>query len=247
MNYRIRVEYEGTRYNGWQRQDSTGNTIQGKLEQVLSRMVDCPIEIQGAGRTDSGVHAKGQIANFHLNPPHSEKAPREIMAYMNLYLPEDIRITNIAVVPERFHSRLNAKGKIYQYRIWNSDKADVFERRLVYTLEDRLDVKAMKEAAVFFVGTHDFIAFCTNKNKKKSTIRTIESVEIETMGDEIRITYRGNGFLYHMIRIMTGTLIEVGLGKRKPSDITGILEGRNRADAGELIPGNGLVLVEVLY
>ena len=247
MNYKIKIEYEGTRYNGWQRQDSTGNTIQGKLEQVLSRMVDHPVEIHGAGRTDSGVHAKGQIANFHLDNSDRDRTTYEVMKYLNAYLPEDIKITDIERVPERFHSRLNARGKVYQYRIWNSDKPNVFERRLMYVMEDKLDIKAMKEGASFLIGTHDFMAFCTNKNKKKSTIRTIDTIEIDTLGEEIRITYKGNGFLYHMIRIMTGTLIEVGLGKRKPADITEILEGRNRAEAGELIPGSGLVLVEVIY
>lgn len=244
MNYRMELQYEGTRYNGWQRQEGTDNTIQGKLEQVLSRMTGEKIEVQGAGRTDSGVHAKAQIANFHTE---KEILPQEIMNYVNQYLPEDIAVTFCTEVSERFHSRLNAKGKVYQYRIWNSTKPNVFERRWVYEYPQKLDTAAMRRAAELLQGTHDFKSFCTKKKTKKSTIRTITGIAIEAAGEEVRITYEGNGFLYHMVRILTGTLIEIGVHERNPEDVLHILEEKDRASAGFLVPAKGLTLLNVMY
>lgn len=244
MNYKIELQYEGTRYNGWQRQDSTENTIQGKLEQVLGRMAEQKIEVQGAGRTDGGVHAKAQIANFHM-----ERAltPREIMDYVNLYLPEDIAVVSCESVPERFHSRLNAKGKIYQYRIWNSLRPNVFDRRWVHVHSEPLDLEAMRRAASLLTGTHDFKSFCTKKKMKKSTVRTLQAVTIEKSGEEVRITYEGNGFLYHMVRILTGTLLEVGTGQRSAEEMPLLLGKKDRAGAGVLVPAKGLTLLEVIY
>lgn len=244
MNIRMILKYEGTRYNGWQRQDSTDNTIQGKLEAILSKMCGVPIDIHGAGRTDSGVHAFGQVLNFHME---EKKNPEEIMSYVNRYLPEDIAVIECMKVSERFHSRLNAKGKIYQYRIWNTSKRNVFERRWTYAYEEKLDVEAMKEAAGYLIGTHDFKSFCTKKKMKKSTVRTITSIDIEKTGDEIKITYEGNGFLYHMVRIVTGTLMEVGNGTKKPMDIIRILDQKERSEAGPLVPSQGLTLLQVKY
>ena len=209
-NFRILVQYEGTRYQGWQRQDSTGNTIQGKLEMILAKMTGLDfVQVDGSGRTDAGVHARGQVANFKIDTALSAQ---EVMDYLNHYLPEDIGVTSIQEVPERFHSRLNAKGKTYCYRIWNSSLPCVFERRYVYELPEQLDLDAMRAAASCFVGKHDFKAFTSNKKSKKSTVRTIDAIQIENVGKEIVITYSGDGFLYHMVRILTGTLIEVGLG-----------------------------------
>lgn len=244
MNIKMVLAYEGTRYNGWQRQDGNENTIQGKIERILSRMTGEKTELQGAGRTDSGVHAIGQVVNFHTSCAMS---PEEMKDYVNQYLPEDIAVLECTQVPERFHSRLNAKGKIYQYRIWNTKDSNVFERRWIYQVPEELDVQLMKKAASFLVGTHDFKSFCTKKKMKKLTIRTITAIEIETIGHEIRITFEGNGFLYHMVRIMTGTLIEVGRGERNAEDITHILDEKDRSKAGFLVPGQGLTLLRVKY
>lgn len=243
-NYRIILQYEGTKYQGWQRQDSTDNTIQGKLEALLSKMCGEPVEIQGSGRTDAGVHAFGQVANFHGN---TELTTEEIMEYMNRYLPEDIGVISVEQVPERFHSRLNAKGKVYRYRVMTGNVPHVFDRKYVYEYPEKLDIEAMRKAATLLVGTHDFKSFTSAKRGKKSTVRTIEAIEIQENGDEVRFTYKGDGFLYHMVRILTGTLLEVGDRKRPCTDISEILEARDREKAGFLAPAKGLALMEVFY
>ena len=243
-NFKVTLQYEGTRYQGWQKQESTDNTIQGKLEALLSKMAGTKVEIQGSGRTDAGVHAAGQVANFHLD---TDQSPSQIMDYMNFYLPEDIAVISIEEVPERFHSRLNAKGKTYLYRVINSPVPHIFDRKYAWTVEEKLDVDAMRKAAAFLEGTHDYKAFTSLKKSKKSTVRTVERILIECVDDEIRFTFRGDGFLYHMIRIMMGTLIEVGLHKKKPEEITGIFEKGLRENAGELVPAKGLTLLEVRY
>lgn len=243
-NFKIVLQYEGTRYQGWQRQISTDNTIQGKIEALLSKMCDTPIEIQGAGRTDAGVHAYGQVANFHID---TDKTAEEVMAYMNTYLPEDISVISCEEKPERFHSRLNARGKVYRYRIWNSDRKPVFVRKYVHQVPGNLDVDAMKKAAGLLIGTHDYQSFTSTKRGKKSTVRTVTSIDIACKGEELVFTFKGDGFLYHMVRIMMGTLIEIGLGIRKAEEIPQILEAKDRSKAGHLIPANGLALLEVVY
>lgn len=253
-NFKMILQYEGTRYQGWQKQESTDNTIQGKLEALLSKMTGEKIEVHGSGRTDAGVHALGQVANFHAD---TDMDPEEILAYMNFYLPEDIGVIDLEEVPERFHSRLNAKGKTYCYRVAESALPHVFDRRYVHEEKEALDIEAMRKAAEYFIGTHDFKAFTSNKRSKKSTVRRIDSIRIERVvspsltmtgrEDEIRFIYSGNGFLYHMVRILTGTLLEVGRHKRKPEDIADILASGNRENAGELVPAKGLTLVEVRY
>lgn len=243
-NYKIILQYEGTKYQGWQRQDSTENTIQGKLERLLSKMCNEPVEIQGSGRTDAGVHAFGQVANFHCSREFSEA---EILEYMNRYLPEDIGVIRAEQVPERFHSRLNAKGKTYCYRVMTGNIPHVFDRRYVYEHPEKLELDRMKKAAEYLIGTHDFKAFTSAKRGKKSTIRTIKTIDIERLGDEIRFVYKGDGFLYHMVRILTGTLLEVGEGKRDWQDIPAVLESKDREKAGFLAPAKGLALMEVIY
>lgn len=243
-NYRIILQYEGTKYQGWQRQDSTDNTIQGKLEALLTKMCGEPVEIQGSGRTDAGVHAFGQVANFHGK---TELSAEEIMEYMNRYLPEDIGVIKVEQVPERFHSRLNAKGKVYRYRVMTGNVPHVFDRKYVYEHPEKLDVATMRRAAEQLLGTHDFKSFTSTKRGKKSTVRTIESIEITENGDEVSFTYKGDGFLYHMVRILTGTLLEVGEGKRSFEEIPEILEAKNREKAGFLAPAKGLALMEVFY
>lgn len=243
-NIRIKVAYEGARYQGWQKQETSDNTIQGKLERLFSRMCDEEIIIQGSGRTDAGVHALGQVVNFHTS---STMSTEEMLNYMNRYLPEDIAVVDIAEVLERFHSRLNAKGKRYSYRVWNSSIPNVFWRRYSHTVEKTLDIEAMKSAAAYLLGEHDFKAFTSTKKGKKSTVRRIDSIDIMKEGDLITFIFIGNGFLYHMIRILVGTLLEVGKGERSAESIPAVLESKNRENAGELVPGKGLVLEEVFY
>lgn len=243
-NIRLTVAYDGSRYDGWQKQGNTKKTIQGKLEAVLERMTGEETEVHGSGRTDAGVHAKAQEANFYTN---ITTAVEDIQIYLNTYLPEDIAVLKVTEEKERFHARLSATGKEYAYRIWNSPVPNVFERKYMYSLPEVLDIEAMREAAQALVGTHDFKSFCGNKRMKKSTVRKITDIKIERLGEEIRITYKGNGFLYHMVRILTGTLIEVGLGNREPMDIKDILEQKNREVAGYLVPPEGLCLERVLY
>ena len=243
-NIKLVIQYEATKYQGWQRQESTGNTIQSKLESIFKKMTGEEVEINGSGRTDSGVHAYGQVANVMLATDLSAK---EIMEYANQYLPEDIAIIKATEVNERFHARLNAKGKKYVYRVKNTSIPNVFERRYTYEFPLSLNLDEMQKAANMLVGTHDFKAFCSKNKVKKSTIRTIESIKIERVADEVRFTYTGNGFLYHMVRIITGTLLEIGSGQRKADEITEILEKGLRENAGPLVPGKGLTLLEVFY
>ena len=243
-NFKLVLQYEGTRYQGWQRQESTDNTIQGKLERLLTKMCGYPVAVQGSGRTDAGVHALAQTANFHAD---TDMKPDEILEYMNRYLPEDIAVLSVEEVHERFHSRLHAKGKVYRYQVINSKVPSVFDRRYSYRLEDTLDVEAMRQAAKYLTGTHDFKSFTSAKRGKKSTVRTITAIEITKKGDMISLTYSGDGFLYHMVRILTGTLIETGLGQRKPEDMERILMAKDRERAGYLVPAEGLTLISVQY
>ena len=243
-NFRIVLQYEGTKYQGWQKQERTENTIQGKLENILSKMVGEPVEIHGAGRTDAGVHAKGQVANFKAKTDMTES---QIMQYLNQYLPEDIAVISVKEAGERFHARLNAAGKIYQYRILNSEITNVFERRYTQKEVVDMDVTIMRRAEEVIVGNYDFKAFTSTKKSKKSTVRTIESISIEKVGDEIQITYKGDGFLYHMVRILSGTLIEVGKNERSVKSVEEALKSLIRENAGFMAPAKGLTLIEVLY
>ena len=242
-NLRLDICYDGTRYRGWQRLPGVDNTIQGKLEQTLSRILGEDIEISGSGRTDAGVHAKGQVANFHCE---SAMPTEEILSQLRRYLPEDIGIYSCRDVSERFHARLNAKQKTYCYRIWNSDAPCVFERRYMTVIPEPLDLENMRRAGEFLLGQHDFGAFCTNKKMKKSTVREIYALEITKQGSEIRVTVTANGFLYNMMRILAGTLVEAGLGQRDPASIPALFTAA-RAEAGRLMPPQGLCLEEVVY
>ena len=242
-NLRLDICYEGTRYRGWQRLSATDNTIQAKLEQTLSRILGEPIEVSASGRTDAGTHAKGQVVSFHCE---SRMPCDEILFQLRRYLPEDIGIYSCKNVSPRFHARLNAKTKTYVYRVWNSDAPCVFERKFVHIDPRPLDLEKMRRAAEDFLGQHDFAAFCANKNMKKSTVRYIESLDITRRENEIFFTVTGNGFLHHMVRIMVGTLLEVGRGERADDGIPALFNA-TRADTGELIPACGLCLMEVTY
>ena len=242
-NLRLELCYDGTRYRGWQRLSNSDATIQGKLEQALSRILNQPIEISGSGRTDAGVHARGQVANFHCD---TDMSCDEILQQLRRYLPEDIGIYSCKDASDRFHARLNAKEKTYCYRIWNSSDPCVFERRYVTVVPEKLDLQAMQKAAQYLLGEHDFSAFCANAKMKKSTVRFIRSLDLKRHGNEIRITVTGNGFLQGMVRIITGTLLEVGMGQRKAESIPDLFGGK-RAETGFMAPAQGLCLMEVFY
>ncbi|MBQ4642287.1 MAG: tRNA pseudouridine(38-40) synthase TruA [Oscillospiraceae bacterium] len=242
-NLRLNICYEGTRYRGWQRLTGTDNTIQAKIETALSRILGETIEISASGRTDAGTHAIGQVANFHCV---SDMPCEEILSQLRCYLPEDIGVYSCKNVSPRFHARLNAKTKTYHYRVWNSNQPCVFQRKFVYKDPRTLDLERMQQAAKLFEGQHDFSAFCANKNMKKSTQRYIQRFDVYRDGEEVIFSVTGNGFLHHMVRIMVGTLLEIGRGERQPETID-LLFGAKRADAGELIPACGLCLMEVTY
>lgn len=244
MNYKLLLQYDGTKLNGWQKQGNTDNTIQGKLEAILQRMYGESVEIHGSGRTDAGVHALGQVANFHAPAKFS---PGEIKSTLNEYLSKDIRVLSVEIADERFHARLTAKEKTYEYRIDNGETANVFSRKYTMREEEPLDLEAMKKAAEYLKGTHDFKTFCANKKMKKSTVRTITSIVIEKKEGIVSIRYTGDGFLYNMVRILTGTLIEVGRGKRSPEEMKRILKALDRGAAGFTAPAQGLFLVNVIY
>ena len=242
-NLRLDVCYDGTKYKGFQRLPGNDLTIQGKLEQTLSRMLGEPVEVSGSGRTDAGTHAMGQVVSFHCN---SKMSCDEMLAGLRRYLPEDIGILSLKNASPRFHARLNAKSKTYCYRLWNSVLPCVFERKYVYIDPTEFDVDAMRVAAKTFIGTHDYSAFCANKHMKKTTVRTIEKFDIQRIENEIVFTVTGNGFLQHMVRIMVGTLLDVGRGVRTADSIESLF-GAERAMAGPAVPACGLCLMEVTY
>lgn len=243
-NYRLTLCYDGTRWKGWQKQGNTEHTIQGKLETLLSRLLDQPVEAAGSGRTDAGTHAAMQVASFRAK---TKLSPEEILSGLRQYLPADIGALSLEEAPPRFHARLSCVGKTYVYRIWNSPVPNVFERNYLYFLDEPLDLSAMGRAAAALTGTHDYRAFCSLKRYKKSTVRTVEEIRIEALGPELRLTFSGDGFLYHMVRILTGTLLAVGRGELKPEDMADILASRDRTRAGETVPACGLCLTEVRY
>lgn len=251
-NYKILIQYDGTNYKGWQVQKNREDTIQGKLQNILGKYTGREVEVIGSGRTDAGVHAKGQVANFHLQLPWGQSS-HDLFLYLNRYLPLDIAVCDLREVDARFHARFSAKGKTYRYRIHVSPVSDVFEKRFVYQyLDYPLDLEAMRRAAGDLIGCHDFQSFCGNKHMKKSTVRTIYDIEIQEVLDshglkEIVIDYRGDGFLQNMIRILTGTLIEVGSGRRPADSMPEILDAMDREKAGYTAPAQGLCLMEVDY
>lgn len=245
-NIKLVLEYDGGRYDGWQKQGNTDNTIQGKLEAILYKWSGEAIEVHGSGRTDAGVHAKGQVANFHVDARVCPDA-KTAKEYLNRYLPEDIRVVSASEAGERFHSRLLAARKTYSYFVETAEKKSVFERKYVWGLGEKPDVAAMRKAAEYLVGEHDFRSFCSNKKMKKSSVRRLDSIVIEEQGSKLVFSYTGNGFLYNMVRILTGTLIEVGLGKKKPEEMEKILAAMNREAAGMTAPPEGLFLMNVEY
>lgn len=244
FNYKMTIAYDGTKYNGWQRQGNTDNTIQGKLNEIIGKYLSEEVDVAGSGRTDRGVHARAQVASFKVKQAIDVK---RFVADINGYLPQDIRVLNIEQVDDRFHARLSALSKTYEYVIDNGQVSDVFSRKYVCRIEEKLDVSAMKKAAKLLVGTNDYISFCGNKHFKKSSVRTVSDIKIVEAEGMIVILYTGDGFLQNMVRIMTGTLIEVGLGKRSADSMKDIIGAKSREAAGFMAPAEGLSLYVVKY
>ena len=247
-NYKMVVSYDGTRYVGWEHEPDTEMTIQGKLEKVLCQMLELPEEqtvtVIGAGRTDAGVHARAMTCNVLLE---TEKTEEEIQDYMNRYLPDDISVNSVKLAADRFHSRFKAIGKTYRYTCWCGKTKPVFDRRYVAVLDKEPDIARMQEAAQYITGMHDYRSFCGNAKMKKSTVRVVDVIRIEQSGNYIRFYFHGNGFLQNMVRIMTGTLLEVGYGKRDPEEMAEIIEAKDRKRAGFTAPAQGLCLMKVDY
>lgn len=245
-NIQLVIEYDGSRYDGWQKQ--AGNqksvTIQDKIEEVLSKMENEPVEVIGAARTEAGVHAYKQVANFKTN---TEMKVYEIKQYLNRFLPRDIAVVEALEVPDRFHASFNAVSFEYEYKISIGEVPSVFDRKYNYYCFKRPDVAKMKEAAKYLVGKHDFKAFTDNKRMKKSTEREIYSLDVYGDQKEIVISVHGDDFWPHMVRILVGTLLEVGLSKIEPGDVKTILQSKDREKAGETIDAKGLFLTEVHY
>ncbi len=243
-NYKLIIAYDGTRYFGWEHQPDR-ETIQGKIEAVLARMCGLDtIDVIGAGRTDAGVHARAMVAHVRLD---TSMTADEIKAYLNRYLPEDIAVREVKAAGDRFHARYNAIGKTYRYTVYVGDSKPVFDRKYMTMLDFSPDVDAMRDAAVFLTGKHDFKSFCGNGRMKKSTVRIVDQIEIRSLKDTITFTVHGNGFLQNMVRILVGTLLEVGRGAYPPEHVLEILEAKDRRLAGPTAPASGLCLMEVDY
>ncbi|WP_106768780.1 tRNA pseudouridine(38-40) synthase TruA [Paenibacillus faecalis] len=243
-NYKLTIQYDGGRYKGWQRLGNQENTVQGKIEKAISALVGQSVEIIGSSRTDAGVHAFAQIANFKINEQLSEA---KIKKFLNHYLPEDISITNVTMVDERFHARYHAKSKTYLYKIWNEEYSHPFMRKYSMHVVKKLDIDRMKRACEYFIGEHDFTAFSNAKSKKKDTMRTIYSLDIEESEGFIEIRVSGSGFLYNMVRKMIGTLIEIGLGEKEPEDVPAILLSKERGQTGGMAEACGLYLEKIYF
>lgn len=243
-NIKLTITYDGKRYLGWQRLGDSDKTIQGKIESILKQMTGEEIEIIGSGRTDSGTHARGQVANFKTE---TSMTRAEMLDFLNRYLPRDIVVTKVEEVQDRFHARYNCTGKQYSYYVWNNVIPTVFERNHSFHYPQKLDLDKMNQACEKLIGTHDFIGFSALKKSKKSTVRTIEKLSIEQEGSMLHFTFVGDGFLYKMVRIIVGTLLEIGSGSMDVTEIENIFEKKVRQHAGETVPAQGLFLDDVYY
>ena len=243
-NIKLVIEYDGKEFNGWQKQPTKLN-IQGEIERAIKQITGEDVDLTASGRTDAGVHAFGQVANFKTN---SNIPIEKIPIALNSNLKKAIVIKSAEEVEERFHSRLNCKRKTYRYIINNSKYGTAIYRNLETHIPMKLDIQKMQEAVKYFEGEHDFKAFKASGTSSKSSVRTIYKAEVIDAGNErIYIELTGNGFLYNMVRIISGTLVEVGLGKIKPNEIKMIIESKKRENAGKTLPPQGLYLVNVEY
>ena len=242
-NYKLVIAYDGTRFFGWEHQPDK-DTIQGKLETVLATLNGAPVEVIGAGRTDAGVHARAMVANVLLDTELDDVAIRN---YCNRYLPDAIVVREVKECAPQFHARYKATGKTYRYTCFDGAVRPIFDRRYVTLLDHSIDETAMAAAAQYLMGEHDFRAFCGNPKMKKSTVRTVDHIAIERRKDRVVFTFHGNGFLQNMVRIMVGTLLEVGRGAMPPEQVAEILASRDRKQAGPTAPPEGLCLMKVDY
>jgi tRNA pseudouridine38-40 synthase len=242
-NIKLVIEYDGTNYAGWQRQNDVA-TIQGKVESAISKITSELVQINGCSRTDAGVHAKGYIANFYTS---SRLEAKKFKAAINSKLPKDIIILDSSEVEEAFHARYNSKGKTYSYTILNRYEAVAIGKDYVYHYRFPLNIDKMKKGAEFLVGTHDFSTFKTMGSSVKTSVRTVTELNVTKDGELIKIYASADGFLYNMVRIMVGTLIDVGIGKTEPETVREILLAKDRSRARVCVPAQGLCLEKVYY
>ena len=249
-NIQLIIEYDGSRYDGWQKAVTTakttakGGAVQEKIEEVLSKMEETPVELIGAIRTEAGVHAYRQVANFRTE---SKKKTYEIKQYLNRYLPRDIAVLEALEVNDRLHAAFNAKGFVFEYHITIGEVPSVFDRKYNYYCFKKPDIKAMKAAAEKLMGTHDFKAFSDNKRMKKSTVRTISDIDIYSSETEITITVAGDDFWPNMVRNLVGTMLDVGLGELSAEELPDIIASGDRERIGRAVDPKGLFLADVKY
>ena len=242
-NIKLVIEYDGTSYHGWQSQNNA-LAVQDVIEKAIMTLTGEKCSLIGSGRTDAGVHALGQVANFITN----SNIPAEKFSYaLNNILPDDIVIRSSKQVPESFHARFNAIGKKYRYVIYNSRQRSALHRNRAYFVPYSLELHLMEKAMEYFVGTHDFTAFKASDSSVKTSVRTITGTWLKKEDEIITFEVAGNGFLYNMVRIIAGTIIEAGMGKIAPDSIPYIIESRDRKKAGRTAPPHGLYLMEVYY
>ena len=243
QNYRLTIAYDGSRFFGWERQPDK-DTIQGKLEAVLGALQGHPVNVIGAGRTDAGVHARAMTANVVLDVTETPDALRD---YLNRYLPDAIAVREVKEAAPRFHARYNALRKTYRDTSHTGPVKPVFDRKYVTLLDYDPDVEKMRQAAAYLLGDNDFASFCGNPRMKKSTVRLVDHIAIERRKDRVVFTFHGTGFLQNMVRIMVGTLLEVGRGYWTPEQVRDILSAKDRKQAGPTAPPEGLCLMKVDY
>ncbi|WP_026486937.1 tRNA pseudouridine(38-40) synthase TruA [Caldanaerobius polysaccharolyticus] len=242
-NIKLIVEYDGTHYHGWQYQ-LNAKTVQGEMLKAIKKITGEDVNLIGAGRTDAGVHAIGQVANFKSN----SSVPISRLPYaLNSVLPDDIVVKAAEKVDDSFHARKSAIGKEYRYYILNSELPSALLKNRVYHYKYRLDLDAMKRGAELFIGTHDFSAFKAAGSNVESSVRTIKRLDLNRIDELIELVIQADGFLYNMVRIITGTLIWVGNGKLMWSDVRDVINSRDRSKAGPTVPPYGLYLYKVFY
>ncbi len=240
---KLTIAYDGTRFVGWQRQ-AQGESIQGLIEEALGRLEGGPVTAHGAGRTDAGVHAEGQVASARVTFDH---APATVLRAVNAWLPPEIRVLQVDEAAPGFHARFSARGKSYRYQIANVPIAGPFTREFAWHVPEPLNLAAMRSAAAVLEGTHDFSAFQSAGSDVATTVRTMSRSAIRDAGDLLLYEVDGDGFLRHMVRAIVGTLVEVGRGRRDPSAARALLDGAARGEAGPTAPPHGLFLVRVEY
>ena len=243
-NFKMVIQYDGSRYKGWQIQQDNDLTVQGKIQAVLTKMAEEPVEVIGCERTDIGAHAENYIGNFHTICDLSKEM---ILNYLYEFLPEDIVVKSIQEVGERFHARYNVKSMTYVYTIDNNPFRNVFNRKYTYHTEGKLDIFEMEKAAEVLVGTHDFQSFTTLKAGNKSTVRTLNFIDITVNEGIIKIEMNANDFLWNMPRIISGILLEAGTGKLKVEGVQKLLDEKKKPEGGPIAKAKGLCLTEVTY